>query len=382
MAIGRLALRHCQRALHRLSTAPGATLRVVGNSSCSKLVVKTNMETYVAELEAAAEDGINCSDDEVAAWATNDGDDLSVAVAAHSATISVPASFNVSVAMDGDCDVDLSGWLEGTVDVEVSGRGAVGVNTVRGLLTRVVTGGGDVRVDHVEGNLAITGANDVKLGKIMGEEVDIDATGVVNGRALYAKRLDVAAAGGVHAAVLSAEGGVLSIGSDTTINSCEGELSIVVDNGKLTVQASEALRALSVEVKSEADPTATSVALFLPEGLPAVASVRAGELKLDERLCADGGGTAAAVGGGGEAAEMALGGAPKEGLKPGTLRIDAPSHEVSVSQQSWMERMQMKMQLSKATEDEGQANEPPPQSGAAGGYGYGPDASRRSRRGM
>ena len=68
--------------------------------------------------------------------------------------------------------------------------------------------------------------------------------------------------------------------------------------------------------------------------------------------------------------------------KPGTLRIDAPSHEVSVSQQSWMERMQMKMQLSKATEDDGQANEPPPQSGAAGGYGYGPDASRRSRRGM
>ena len=94
---------------------------------------------------------------------------------------------------------------------------------------------------------------------------------------------------------MSAEGGVLSIGSDTTINSCEGELSIVVDNGKLTVQASEALRALSVEVKSEADPTATSVSLFLPEGLPAVASVRAGELKLDERLCADGGGAAAAV---------------------------------------------------------------------------------------
>ena len=88
--------------------------------------------------------------------------------------------------MDGDCGVDLSGWLEGTVDVVVSGRGAVGVNTVRGLLTRVVTGGGDVRVDHVEGNLAVTGADDGKLGKIMGEEVDIDATGVVNGRALYA----------------------------------------------------------------------------------------------------------------------------------------------------------------------------------------------------
>ena len=71
MAIGRLALRHCQRALHRLSTAPGATLRVVGNSSCSKLVVKTNMETYVAELEAAAKDGIKCSDDEVATWAVS-----------------------------------------------------------------------------------------------------------------------------------------------------------------------------------------------------------------------------------------------------------------------------------------------------------------------
>ena len=47
--------------------------------------------------------------------------------------------------------------------------------------------------------------------------------------------------GGVHAAVLSAEGGVLSIGSDTTINSCEGELSIVVDNGKLTVYDDESM---------------------------------------------------------------------------------------------------------------------------------------------
>ena len=43
------------RALH-LATTPGATLRVAG-AGCAKLTVKTNMETYVASVEAANADG-------------------------------------------------------------------------------------------------------------------------------------------------------------------------------------------------------------------------------------------------------------------------------------------------------------------------------------
>ena len=55
--------------MHNLVTSPNATLRVSG-SATRKLVVRTNMETYSAQLEAATADGTPCSDDEVAAWAT------------------------------------------------------------------------------------------------------------------------------------------------------------------------------------------------------------------------------------------------------------------------------------------------------------------------
>jgi hypothetical protein len=153
-AVGLRVVRLSSRAAHSLATVPNATLRVSG-SACSRLVVKTNMETYVATVEASS-GGAQCSDEEVAAWASSGADgDLTVRVGADVATVSVPACFNVEVAMEGSCDVSLDGWLEGTVDVAVDGRGSVGVNTVRGLLTRVRTGGGDVDVKHVEGNLEV-----------------------------------------------------------------------------------------------------------------------------------------------------------------------------------------------------------------------------------
>ena len=109
------------RRVHNLATSPNATLRVSG-AATKKLIVKTNMETYSAQLEAATADGTACSDDEVAAWATaHSNGDLDIRTQGYVTTISVPASFNVSVEMDGACDVAMEGWLEGTVDVIIGG---------------------------------------------------------------------------------------------------------------------------------------------------------------------------------------------------------------------------------------------------------------------
>ena len=97
------------RGVHQLATTPNATLRVTG-ASTKKLIVRTNMETYSAQLQARDGAGASYSDAEVATWAAEKSNgDLDIAVQAHTATISVPASFNVSVDMQGACDVNMEG---------------------------------------------------------------------------------------------------------------------------------------------------------------------------------------------------------------------------------------------------------------------------------
>lgn len=95
-----------RRTVSTLKTSPGSTLHVTG--ATPRLIVKTNMETYVATLEAGTAD--------VSAWASADGDDLHVRAALSDGvtTVAVPASFNIVVDMETPCDVDVDGWFEGS----------------------------------------------------------------------------------------------------------------------------------------------------------------------------------------------------------------------------------------------------------------------------
>ena len=220
-----------RRAIATLATSPGRTLYVTGQAG--KLVVRTNMETYAADVSIAVA-GADVEDVSLWAHAEASGDlhvrTPAAEVEGDATVISVPASFNVHVDLEGVCAVDVTGWLEGTVDVSI-GAGDATVGTVRGLLTRVITGRGDVRIDHVEGNLEVDSGEEgsVTLGKIMGEDVCVTAGGAIRGRALYAKRLHMQAGKGVHASVLSAEDGHLSVGADDTVlDSAEGSLAIAV----------------------------------------------------------------------------------------------------------------------------------------------------------
>lgn len=346
-----LVRRAAARGLATLATQPNMTLTVRGVTP--RLVVRTNMETYVADVDASTVDA------DVEARATDNGD-LHVRAALHEpdgvTTIAVPASFNVVIEMDSRCDVDVDGWLEGTVEVAVP-EGSVSVNTVRGLLTSITTGRGDVSVKHVEGNLHVVNGDDgsVTLGKVMGEDVRVVSSGELTTRAVFARRLDVRAMGGVRSSVLSAEEAVIEAGGDCTFDSAEGVLHLVHHgHGCTVVQASEQLRSLTLErphaggeeggegeggargrlgssvatARNAEDSAADegcmgqggAIEIYVPNGMAVHAELLAASTSLDERLLpkqvhgsqqGDGegrvGGDAAGGGGGGDEAIVSEG---------------------------------------------------------------------------
>ena len=344
-----LATRLLQRNASRLATQPGSTLRVSG--ACPSLIIKTNMETYVAEIDAVGANGAVLAEERVRKWVDVDsGGDLTIAIPdeehAWITSISVPASFNVSVDMAAQkCDIDLQGWLEGTVEL-AAGRGNISVGTVRGLLTRATTGDGNVSVKHIEGNLNVVAGADgtVDLGKIMGEEVAVDAGGTVDVRALYAKTLQLAAGGGVRASVLSAEDGQLRLGAgDSNLDSTEGCLRAEVSEGggDVVVQASASLR--SLDVTSKAHNRVVSV--NLPEDLRVDAELRTATpalLHVDERV----GAVVAASGQGGDGTCVQTvtsagkgSSSPNGDAEPAACRIRIESvASVELKQQSWLEQ--------------------------------------------
>jgi len=240
----------------------------------------------VATVEASA-DGREI---DVAPWvSSSDGGDLSIEAACAiggTAIVSVPASFNVEVNMDERCDVEMAGWLEGSVSINVN-KGSISVNTVRGLLTTLTTGLGDVSVKHVEGNLDLSAgfgaSGNVDLGKIMGEEVNVETSGRVCCRALYAKNMYIRADGGIDASVLESEReGILVLGGGTSsIGSCSGNVGAVLSgNAQFDAQVSNTLQRLWIK----GGPHASSAVIHLPEQLALDASIRAARIELDHRL--------------------------------------------------------------------------------------------------
>ena len=269
-----------------IHTAPGATLSISGR--CASLVVKTNSETDFAHASATVA-GAPCEPARAGALVSNANGDISLAAADADAAIlvEVPAVFDVAVAVEGACDVEVRGWLEGRVDVS-TGRGRVQVGTVRGLLTRLQTEAGDVSVDHVEGNLLVeTGAGDVALGKILGEEL-FAATGAggISAKALYAKRAELRArGGGVRAAVLSAERGAVSADGDCALSSVDGACDVALGPAaSLELQAGELLRSLRVVGDGDGGDGAgaPAIELHLPEKLHARGTLRGAAVALDD----------------------------------------------------------------------------------------------------
>lgn len=290
-----------------LPTVPGAQLTVTGQ--CASLTVKTNMETYVAEAWAEL-DGRSVDARSVADFDVSEGEiKVSVTEAVARLTLTVPAAFEVSVGMSrGACDVDVAGWLEGSVDVSTD-SGSVSVKTVKGMLTRLRTGAGDVSVGSVDGNLdAETGDGSVTLGKIVGEEVRAIAGGrasnALRAKAIYAKRTELSSSGAMQVSVLATERGALSLGgaaagsgrgdldglglisaAGSKLGSLDGEIDVLLAGGALEIQAGEQLRRLRVvDVTADAAGAAAGIELHMPTKLAAEVSLLAAAIEIDPKL--------------------------------------------------------------------------------------------------
>lgn len=306
-----------------LPTVPGAQLTVAGQ--CASLTVKTNMETYVAEAWAEV-DSQACDARTVADFDVSEGAiRVSVTEALARLTLAVPAAFEVSVDMSrGACDVDVAGWLEGSVDVSTD-SGSVSVQTVKGMRTRLRTGAGDVSVGSVDGNLdAQTGEGSVRLGKVVGEEVRAIAGGrasnALSAKAIYAKRTELSSSGSMQVAVLATERGALSLGgaaagsrradpdgdldgnlgdlagnlggdlgsisaARSKLGSLDGEIDVLLAGGALEIQAGEQLRRLRV-VDASVDSAGTAIELHMPTKLAAEVSLLAASTQIDPKLAA------------------------------------------------------------------------------------------------
>jgi len=302
----------------RIVTSPGALLDISG--SCSAVSVSTNYETDMAEVSAML-DGASCEVSTVASIETAEdgairlvGTDVNASI-----SVAVPAVFDLCVDMRGSCQAEMAGWLEGKVAMSVE-AGDIRVETVKGLLTELRTGRGDVKADSIDGNCnAETLEGSVTLGKVLGEEVRVIAggSGALVGKAIYAKRALLQAGGGVDISALSAESGAITLGDDSKFGSLDGEIDISVAAGSVDVQAGAELRRLRVlggvgppersndgagagaaagggegegggggESGGDAatPPSPPVIELHLPETLPAEAAFSAWRLELDGNL--------------------------------------------------------------------------------------------------
>lgn len=208
------------------------------------------METTVAHVRTHIH-GVPCEPSSASDIAISEDGCIRLVPKQSNATlvVSVPSVFDVRINMRGGaCEVDISGWLEGSVDVATE-SGGICVGTVKGMLTKLRTMCGALKVGSIDGNLdAETSKGRVDLGKVIGEEVRaVTADGDIQVKAVYAKRAELRACEGkVSAAVLSLERGTLFTGGHSQLSSLDGNIDIVVAKGSLVVQAAERLRRLRV----------------------------------------------------------------------------------------------------------------------------------------
>jgi len=158
---------------------------------------------------------------------------------------------------------------------------------VKGMLTRLRSGGGALEVGSVDGNLdAETASGGVTLGKVLGEEVRaVTDAGDVQLKAIYAKRAELRASGGsVSAAVLSAERGSVSAGADSQLSSLDGEFDVCMAGGSLVVQVGEQLRHLRIVDIESTDEASSTIEIHLPVSVSAEATVSAAAVEVADEL--------------------------------------------------------------------------------------------------
>ena len=206
----------------------------------------------------------------------------------------------------------------------------------------------------------------VELGKILGEELDVFAggsEGLIRARALYAKRANLSAGGGIDAATITADVGTIAIsGGDCHLDSISGDLAVEIDgDGSVEVQASDGLVRLAVtHTSANIAENSPKVTVHVPESVTAAATLIGADVEVDGDLAPHemptpeglaGGARAVAIGcaprGGSEVLDEGVptgaagGGGGRhwsgDGLPDGAcaIDVDAPGCHVALLKQDW-----------------------------------------------
>jgi len=183
----------------RVLTAPHALVTVLGAGG--DVTITTNMESEVATIRATDALG-NALDAEAAVRVehTGNGTDFEVhgVEVGTSLAISVPASFSVVACREGrTANLRMDGWIEGGVRLTTE-QGDVGVQTVRGMLTTLATGAGNIAAEMIDGDAALsTGQGDITIGKLQGKVLNAaSGGGNVSAKALYCEDAHIATRNG------------------------------------------------------------------------------------------------------------------------------------------------------------------------------------------
>ncbi|KAJ1639021.1 hypothetical protein T492DRAFT_155331 [Pavlovales sp. CCMP2436] len=154
-----------------------------------------------------------------------------------SLAISVPASFSVVACREGrTANLRMDGWIEGGVRLTTE-QGDVGVQTVRGMLTTLATGAGNIAAEMIDGDAALsTGQGDITIGKLQGKVLNAaSGGGNVSAKALYCEDAHIATRNGrVQLNFLHTLRASVAVSN--------GEVNIDALDGSVSVRAAETWR--------------------------------------------------------------------------------------------------------------------------------------------
>jgi hypothetical protein len=254
-----------------VATAPHATVTVGGGVFGGDVRIVTNMESDHATVAARCAAGTPL-DPESALAITHGANGVDFAVteasgqtSAISLDIAVPASFSVVASRSGaPSNLRVDGWLEGGVSLTTA-RGDVGVKTVRGMLTTLATGEGNLALEMIEGDANLSsGKGNITIGKLQGKALRAKSGGGdISARAIYthdchlATRSGTISLGFLHterAQIEVADGGV-------RIDALDGSASVrACEKGWIRVQLSDGAREL--ELSADGD-----IEILVPEDM-------------------------------------------------------------------------------------------------------------------
>lgn len=269
----------------RVRTAPHALVRVLGGAHGGDVAFSTNMESDSATV--AASDRLGNALDAAAAVSVEhaeNGADFEVVggAAGPSLAIAVPASFTILTRRAGQpSNISVAGWLEGGVSLTTE-RGSLTVGTVRGMLTTLETGEGDIAAEMIEGDARMsTGRGAVSIGKLQGKVLTASSGhGDISARAIYCLDTHLAARqGSIRLGFLHTERATLEVaGGEVRIDALDGGANVCArEGGSIHVQLSDGARQLELHADGDID-------VLVPEHLAFSGEASAPSVECDASL--------------------------------------------------------------------------------------------------